>query len=209
MQILEQSHSLLSEDIILGVISTIMVLVLISGSLIYHLKAEPLTMLKNFLIWLLIFTVLILAYSFRNDFSSFKSRVYGELFPSSPQLVNNEIRIRKSNNGHYKINTTINKQTVVFLVDTGASDVVLPANLAKRIGIDVNNINYTRAYNTANGQIFGAPFKIGMMEIEGIRFYNIRGSVTNSDLSTPLLGMSFLEQLKEYRFKDDVLTLIP
>lgn len=198
-----------TEDIWLGIISTIMVVILISGALIFYMKHEPSKMFKNALIWFGLIVFLVFIYSFKNDFGQIKQRFVGELMPSKAQINNGEIQIRKSENGHFQINAEINNQNIKFLVDTGASDVVIPVNIAKELGINIEQLSFNRAYNTANGRIFAAPFKIDMMEISGIRFYDIPASVSNSNLLTPLLGMSFLRKLKEYRISGNILTLVP
>ncbi|PIR34787.1 MAG: TIGR02281 family clan AA aspartic protease, partial [Alphaproteobacteria bacterium CG11_big_fil_rev_8_21_14_0_20_44_7] len=109
--------------------------------------------------------------------------------------------------GHYHIDTEINGVTIKFMVDTGASDVVLTKNDAKKLGINLHNLDYTKMYNTANGITYGAPIVINKIKIDNFVIYNIKASVNNSEMEQSLLGMSFLDKLGGYEVRNGILTL--
>ena len=77
---------------------------------------------------------------------------------------------------------------------------------SKNLGT-TENINYNKVFQTANGQSYGASIYFDEVEVSGIKFYNVQGSITNSDLATPLLGMSFLQKFYKYEFYRDKLIL--
>jgi len=80
--------------------------------------------------------------------------------------------------------------TAPFLVDTGAADVVLPAEVAARAGISVGADTPRETYGTANGLIRQAVVQLDAVEVGDARVENIRGSVSES-LAVGLLGTSF------------------
>ena len=96
-----------------------------------------------------------------------------------------------------------------FLVDTGASDVVLSPRDADRLGFDVQGLAYTRRYRTANGSVYGAPVLIERMTIGPISVEGVRASVNGAQMGLSLLGMSFLSRLAGYDVSQETLTLRP
>jgi len=96
---------------------------------------------------------------------------------------------------------------VMFMVDTGASDVVLSAGDALRIGITPAKREFTKVYNTANGTMRGAPVVLDSVAIGPIDVRYVDASVAESDLQISLLGMSFLNRLSGYQVSGDGLTL--
>ena len=104
-------------------------------------------------------------------------------------------------------NVKIKNQEVRFMIDTGASDVVIDEKIASKLGYDLKKINYNKVFQTANGQSYGASISFDEVDVSGIKFYNVQASITNSDLVIPLLGMSFLQKFYKYEFYRDKLIL--
>ncbi|MBU6339418.1 MAG: TIGR02281 family clan AA aspartic protease [Rickettsiales bacterium] len=186
----------------------IIILVFLILGIITRREISFFQILKYLFIWCAIAFVVIAFYSFRYDFSDLKNRIIGEINPSQARLNDNgQIVINMSEDGHFYINLKINQKTIRFMVDTGASDVMLNANDAENIGIDVNRLTFNRPYQTANGISFGASIILEEIEIAGVRFINIPASVSNANMGVSLLGMSFLKRCKKYEFYQDKLIL--
>ena len=81
--------------------------------------------------------------------------------------------------------------TAPFYVDTGAADVVVPADVAAQAGIAVGADTPREVYNTANGIVQQAVVRFDTVELGGARVEHVRGSVSES-LPVGLLGTSFL-----------------
>jgi len=64
------------------------------------------------------------------------------------QASTDAVVLQRNRQGHYVASGLINGQEVVFLLDTGATDVAIPEHIAKQLGL-----RYGRAgqVNTANG----------------------------------------------------------
>jgi clan AA aspartic protease (TIGR02281 family) len=80
--------------------------------------------------------------------------------------------------------------TAPFVVDTGATDVVVPAVLAERAGVVIGADTPRETYATANGLISQAVVVFDAVEVGEARVENVRGSVSDS-LPIGLLGTSF------------------
>ena len=159
-------------------------------------------------LWIIIALVALVSYSYRFEFFEAKDRVLSDLFPSKAINKNHQqLTINVSQDGHYYLNVKIKNFPVRFMIDTGASEVVIDKNLAIKLGYDLKNINYNKVFQTANGEAYGASIYFDEVDVSGIKFYNIQGSITDSRLATPLLGMTFLQKFYKYEFYRDKLIL--
>ena len=148
-----------SEDTYLEITRLVGIMVLVSSGLIYARRIKFGEVVRNASIWIGIVSVLFLGYSYRTELSGIMYRVGGELMPglavpSGP----NEIIITASQDGHFYVNGKANGKRLRFMVDTGASDIMLSPKAASRIGIDLRNLQFTQRYSTANGIGLGAPY---------------------------------------------------
>ena len=94
-----------------------------------------------------------------------------------------------------------------FIVDTGASDVAVPAHVAAQAGIVIDRDTPRATYQTANGTVYGAPIRLGHIVLGGVVVEDVRATVTDGDLAGSLLGMSFLRRLAGYDVSAGTLTL--
>lgn len=115
---------------------------------------------------------------------------------------------RAGANGHFMVEASVNGQPILFMVDSGASDVTLTARDAERLGFDRAQLKFDRIYQTANGTVKGAPVRLKRVEIGPIVLDDVRASVNDGAMGTSLLGMSFLSRLAAWRVEGDRLTLV-
>jgi len=159
-------------------------------------------------IWSVIGLVTIIIYSYRFEFSDFKARIAGEINPSSVQVnQSGELEINLSQDGHFYIDVKINNISVRFMIDTGASDIVISLKEAQRLGINYKKLNFNKSYQTANGISWGAGVRLDEVEVGNVVFHDVAASVNNADMGSSLLGMSFLRRFKKYEFYRDRLVL--
>lgn len=109
--------------------------------------------------------------------------------------------------GHFTTVGTVNGVSLRFLVDTGATSVVLSSADARRAG--VNYLSGARSFTqTANGVVPVYGVKLDSLRIGDITLTNVDASVIEGDkLPVALLGMSFLNRM-EMRRDGTTLTLI-
>ena len=94
-----------------------------------------------------------------------------------------------------------------FLVDTGASDVVLSPSDARKLGFDPDHLKFTRPYNTANGVVWGASVTLNRVAIGPVALDGVAASVNGAAMGQSLLGMSFLGRLSGYAVENGRMTL--
>ncbi|NVK54780.1 MAG: TIGR02281 family clan AA aspartic protease [Alteromonadaceae bacterium] len=105
-----------------------------------------------------------------------------------------EIRLEQNRQGHYVVSGAINEQPVVFLVDTGATSVAVPAHLADKLGLIRGRSGLA---STANGTVRIFLTEIDKLSIGTIDLFNVEANVNPGMQSDHiLLGMSALKQLE-------------
>jgi aspartyl protease family protein len=169
--------------------------------------------LMQLVAWLAIFLVIMAAYTQRYELQDFASRITGGLVPGSPISVVNadgstQITLIRSNSGHFSAHGSIDAASVTFLIDTGASEIVLASEDAARAGIDTSALHYTIPVSTANGMTTSARLRVGSIAIGPIEYRNISVMVARKgDLTTSLLGMTFINRLRSFEIRGDRMIL--
>jgi aspartyl protease family protein len=111
-------------------------------------------------------------------------------------------------NGHFQVDATVDGRRIGFVVDTGASLVILRETDAARVGIRPMAADYSATVSTANGKIKAAPAKLERIEVGGITVRDVAALVLPDDvLSQNLLGVSFLSRLKRYEYANGRMVL--
>ena len=179
------------------------------ASLVVALRFERIgTVLRSLLVWGGLGLALIIGYSYREELEPVMRRVGGNVFPSEPRIVApGEVALRASAGRHFRAVVEMNGERVQVLVDTGASDVALTKEDARRIGIDPARLAYNVPYRTANGTSFGAPVQIASIKLGDIVVDNVPGHVADGDLGQSLLGMSFLRRLSSFEVRGEEMIL--
>ena len=115
-----------------------------------------------------------------------------------------EVRLKQNRQGHYVTTGYINGEEVVFLVDTGATDVAVPAHLANRLQLRAGRQGFA---STANGVVRVAESTIDTLRIGEIVVRDVKANL-NPGMQDDhiLLGMSVLRQL-EFTQRGDWLIL--
>ncbi len=112
--------------------------------------------------------------------------------------------LRRNRAGHYVAPGTINGQPVVFLLDTGATQVSVPAHLAGALGLSAGA---PMQVLTANGSVTVRATQIDELGLGPFRVLNVRGHLNPGMREDQiLLGMSVLKHL-EFTQRGDTLTL--
>ncbi len=118
-----------------------------------------------------------------------------------------QIEVPRGFDGHYYLVLRLNGKPVEFVVDTGASDVVLTQQDARLVGIDPTTLAYTGRAYTANGEVRTAPTRIATVSLSGIEDRNLRAVVNQGDMDQSLLGMAYLSLFEKIEISSDKLIL--
>lgn len=117
------------------------------------------------------------------------------------------VSLRAEANGHFIADALVNGTHVSFIVDTGATDVVLRRVDAQRLGINLESLNYGIPVHTANGDTLIALVALDEIVIGTIHVARVTASVPRNELSHSLLGMSFLKRLSSFSIDSDRLVM--
>jgi len=139
-------------------------------------------------VWALIFVGVIAAIGLWGD-------IRGNITPSQSYIDGAAtIEVPRNPDGHYYLTLEIDGTSVQFVIDTGASDVVLTKKDASRIGIDVENLFFGDIANTANGKVRTARVRLQNVTLGEIFDSSIRASVNEGEMDKSLLGMTYLQR---------------
>ena len=115
-----------------------------------------------------------------------------------------EVVLQQNRQGHYVASGTVNNVPVLFLLDTGATDVAIPESIALAAGLRRGN---TSRASTANGAVTVYSTRIDELTLGNIVLEDVSASITTSmPGNTILLGMSALRQV-EFSQRGGELTL--
>lgn len=170
-------------------------------------------MMRNIAIWAVIILALVTGYQYRFELSTIANRVTAGLVPGNAVSGSDTdgtgtVSIGQSANGHFEVNALVNDQRVRFMIDTGASMIVLTQADAEKAGIDIGSLSYTNPVSTANGRAMAASVRIQEIKIGTITRQNLRALVTQEgQLEGSLLGMNFMNSLSAYTVQRDQLIM--
>ena len=117
-----------------------------------------------------------------------------------------ELVLKRNRAGHYVAPGTINGQKVMFLLDTGATQVSVPAHLGPALGLSPGA---PMQVMTANGAVTVRATVIDELGLGPFRIQNVRSHLNPGFRDDQvLLGMSVLRHL-EFTQRGDTLTLRP
>ena len=104
--------------------------------------------------------------------------------------------------GQYWVTAEIDGVAVRFLVDTGASHVVLSPRDGERLGLDDGLLEYSQVFQTASGYTRAAPVVLDDVRIGQLQLDGIEAAVNQSQMGASLLGMTFLRELDGFQVED-------
>ena len=117
------------------------------------------------------------------------------------------IEVPRAPDGHYYLMLEVNGAPVRFVVDTGASDLVLTREDAARVGLDHGELAYLEEARTANGLVRTARVRLNEVRLGPVVDENMRAVVNGGDMDTSLLGMNYLQRYSRMEFVGDKLIL--
>lgn len=105
-----------------------------------------------------------------------------------------EVALQQNRQGHYFSNGEINGVPVQFLLDTGATDVAIPLEIARQTNLNRGLAGRAR---TAGGSTTVYDTQITELQLGSITLYDIDASIVpDMGGETILLGMSALQKIE-------------
>ena len=157
-------------------------------------------MLQQLGIWILIFMGAIAVFGIWPE-------IERALTPRQAVVDGTTVILPRARDGHYYLTLDINGVDVNFVVDTGATQVVLSRQDAVRIGLDPAALSYLGMANTANGVVRTASVRLDTVTLGAITDTRVRAVVNDGQMDGSLLGMTYLNNFDSITIKDGELIL--
>ena len=161
--------------------------------------------LKMVLVWIAIFGVAFILFSFRSEFASVGQRLRAEA-TGDPIVQGKVVRIPISDDGHFWVNAKLNDKSVRFMVDSGATVTTVSRGTAEAAGMDIGG--RTAVVSTANGSVRVTQGMADRLVVGSIERTEFPIDVNEQD-DMNLLGMNFLRSLRGWRVEGNYLVLQP
>lgn len=152
------------------------------------------------MIWILIFVGVIAGAGLWHD-------IQRDLRPRQSVMESGQIEVPRMPDGHFYLTARLNGEAIDFVVDTGATDVVLTSADAEKIGIDPTRLAFIGRASTANGTVRTARATVNEFKLGPIVDKNVRVSVNQGEMDQSLLGMAYLRRFSKIEIADDKLVL--
>ncbi|WP_192966902.1 retropepsin-like aspartic protease family protein [Phycobacter azelaicus] len=180
----------------------LVLLLLAVGSWVFVQNRQSLgKTVQSLAIWAFIFLGVIAAYGLWGD-------IRQTVMPQQSVMTDQgRVEVPLAPDGHYYLTLSVNGTPVNFLVDTGASQVVLSRSDAERAGIDTDNLAYLGRAQTANGEVRTASTWVEEMSLGGITDEGVRVWVNSGDMDKSLLGMGYLQRWSRIEIQNRALVL--
>ncbi len=184
--------------LILGAILMGVVALIILVSLV---RSRAGRVVRNGTAWIIIFVVTVAGFGLWED-------IRDDFMPKQTAFADQgRVEVPRSRDGHYYMTAEVNGTPIDFVVDTGASEIVLTKEDAERAGLAADQLQFFGRASTANGEVRTAPVRLDSIDIGGIRDANVPAFVNEGQMFKSLLGMSYLHRWDRIEIADGKLIL--
>jgi aspartyl protease family protein len=161
----------------------------VGGWALVEMRGKLSQSLRYFLVWGFIAFGLIASYGLWSD-------IKRGLIGGQSMAEGGTITLPRAPDGHFYADLLIEGQSINFLIDTGATTMVLTKSDVARIGIDPAALVYSGQALTANGAVRTATVRLSEVELGPHRDLDFAAEVNDGDLDISLLGMTYLSRYR-------------
>ena len=155
---------------------------------------------KALALWGVIFVTILVGVLLWND-------IRVQVLPQQTVLTDGAITVPRSSDGHFYLTLDVNGTPTRFVVDTGATGIVLTLADAEAAGIETDGLIFSGRADTANGTVETAPVRLDTLGLAGMLDTSVRAVVNNGEMRESLLGMSYLNRFSRLEIADGELVL--
>lgn len=166
-----------------------LLLFFISGYLVVEFRGRMGQAARGFVAWGMIFAAVMAGYLLWGDLRS-------KVTPFQTIGDGGQIEIPRAADGHYYLVLDIAGKPLEFMVDTGASNVVLSQEDARGLGIDPETLVYLGSAMTANGRVRTARVTLQDVALGPVQDPTMVAYVNDGDMDGSLLGMDYLGRFR-------------
>lgn len=155
--------------------------------------------------WIGFLAVTVTGYAYRFELEAVGQRVLAVIIPGTVvETAPREVTVFRRPDGQFTVSGVVGSAKLSFVLDTGASTIVIRAEDAGRVGIPLRKLVYDIPVSTANGHALTAAIELPELRIGGIVERDVEALVARAGaLHENLLGMSFLNRLQSFTFSED------
>lgn len=164
-------------------------LLAIGGWVIVEYRTRLGLALRSALAWGMIFVGIMAGYGLWGDLRQ-------NITPRQMVTEAGELVLPQAEDGHYYMTLQIDGKEILFLADTGASNIVLNRNDAETLGIDISGLPFLGEAMTANGTVRTARVKLTKVVSGPFQNKDVTAWVNEGAMDTSLLGMDYLGMFK-------------
>jgi len=170
------------------------------GWFLMQLRGNVGRTLQQLAVWALLFIGLVAGYGLWQD-------IRGDIAPMQGVMSDGRVEIPLQRDGHYHATVQVNGVAIAFVIDTGASDIVLSTRDAEKAGIDVAGLTFLGQAQTANGTVATASVTLDSVAIGPVQDRQVRAVVNGGAMDSSLLGMAYLNRFSHIEIADGRLIL--
>ena len=186
----------------------IALIIFVTGMLLTAFRWRLTEAFEAAMLWLVIVTFILVGYTYRSEVTEVGQRVLAQLFPGYVANRGRVVELSRGRGGGFPVTTHVNGARIAMILDTGASAVMLTQEAARAAGLPLEVLNYTVSLETANGRTRAAAVTIDRLAIGNIVERSVPALiVSDHQLKTNLLGMTFLNRLESWQVKGDRLQM--
>ncbi|KZY32592.1 aspartyl protease [Roseovarius sp. HI0049] len=153
------------------------------------------------IIWALIFVGVIAAVGLWGD-------IRNTVMPGQAVVTEGgRIELPRAADGHYYLTADVNGTPIRFVVDTGATQIVLAKADAEKAGLATEDLSFVGRAFTANGEVRTAPVRLERVEVGPLVDTDVRAVVNEGELDQSLLGMEYLQRFTSVEITNGTLVL--
>lgn len=159
--------------------------------------------------WAVTLFAILAGYAYRTELATVADRVMGVLIPGTAvETGPHEVTVFRRPDGQFMLTVGVGSAHLSFVLDTGASSVVLRAEDAAKLKIAMKRLVFDVEVSTANGHTLAAETTLPSVSIGGIAEADVPALVARPGaLHENLLGMSFLNRLESFTVTKDRLVM--
>jgi aspartyl protease family protein len=166
-----------------------LLLVAVGGWVLVEYRGRLGFALRTAMAWGLIFVGVMAGYGLWTDLRRSEA-------PQQMMAGGGTVTLPRAPDGHYYLTLTIDGTPLRFMVDTGATSVVLSRDDARTLGIDPDSLAYLGEANTANGTVRTARVMLNDVRLGEIVDERLAASVNDGAMDGSLLGMEYLGRFR-------------
>jgi len=176
-----------------------LLLIVLLSSYLLAMRNNFTKLIKSASAWVIIFSCFVAGYGLWQDLSNRETIV--------DKNNASDVALRIDKDGHFRAKVMVNDVEIEFLIDTGATHIVLSQEDAEKLDYDLSKLIFWGKSNTANGIVATAPVRLQSVKLGQFSDKNVLAYINKGIMKQSLLGMSFLNNFSSVEFQRKTLYL--